>query len=929
VRVLLISSGLAIIYVLTGWLGLKLAVPPGYATAIFLPAGVAVSAMLIAGAASLPGTFLGSLILNLWVGYAIAHQFDPAAAASAVVIALASMLQAVVGGSVLRRAIGEPIRLDNGRDLLRFLLLSPLICLTSGTLSLGGMWALGTIGPLDLPTSWMTWWIGDTLGVLVVLPLTLVLIGEPRRLWRRRAPYVALPMISFFALFVVIFIRLSSWENDQSLLEFRMRSQQLADSAQASLEEQSVFLEQLGSVFSIRGNALRRDDFSMLADKLLQRFSTIQAIEWAPRVEAGDRDRFEMTQAAELPGFKIRERAGTGTLRAAEPRAYFYPVTYLEPLADNEEAIGFDLASDPVRRAAVETAIATGKVTATAPLRLVQEHGQQAGLLLTYGTTGGQNGPGIILIVLRMGTFADYLLAPLRSMMTARFIDAVENYRLFDNLDASPAHQFFQTRFEFGNRRYALRTEPTPLYLAEHRGWQSWVILVAGALSTGLLGAVLLLGSGDADRARRLVEERTHELREANQRLSAEMAERERAQSALLQARRMEAMGQLTGGVAHDFNNLLTVILGNLELLRRHVTGAAGKRLLSGAEHGAERGAQLIRSLLAFARQQTLRPEIVEPNHLISEFSDLMRRALGESIQLRLMLSPSAGRCQIDPAQFQTSLLNLVVNARDAMPGGGVLTIETRTIGPADHETARSGILATATHIEIVVRDTGHGMAPEVMEHAFEPFYTTKDVGGGSGLGLSQVYGFVRQSGGQVEIASQRGAGTEVTISLPLSDSVVEREAADDTALTSEIGMGTETILVVEDDPDVRQLATDLLDGLGYSVLTAADGPEALSILRRGDRIDLLFSDIVVPKGMRGDELARHATALRTDLKVLLTSGYAAELPDGAAPDGAETAAIPLLRKPYRRDELARAIRAVLDGCFGAAAAPTSNSCTS
>ena len=780
-RVLLISSGLAVLYVLTGWLGLKLAVPPGYATAIFLPAGLAVSAMLIVGAASLPGAFLGSLILNLWVGYTIAHWFDPAAAASAVVIALASMLQAVVGGSVLRRSIGCPIRLDNGRDLLRFLLLSPLVCLTSATLSLGGMWALGTIGSPDLPTSWMTWWIGDTLGVLVVLPLTLVLIGEPRQLWRRRAPYVALPMILFFALFVVIFIRLSSWENDQSLLEFRMRSQQLADSAQASLEEQSVFLEQLGSVFSTRDNALRRNDFRILADKLLQRFSTIQAIEWAPRVDAGDRNTFEMAQAAEVPGFKIREQDQSGVLRPAGSGAYFYPVIYLEPLGGNEEALGFDLASDAVRRTAIETAITTGKVTATAPLRLVQEHGRQPGILLTYATTGDQNGPGIILIVLRMGTFTDYLLAPLGWMMTAGFTDAVDNYHLFDNLDASPAQHFFQTEFEFGNRRYALRTEPTSSYLAEHRGWQSWVMLVAGALSTGLLGAVLLLGSGDADRARRLVEERTHELRETNQRLSAEMAERERAESALLQARRMEAIGQLTGGVAHDFNNLLTVILGNLELLRRHVTDAAGKRLLSGAEHGAERGAQLTHSLLAFARQQTLRPEIVEPNHLINEFSDLMRRALGGSIELRLMLSPSAGRCRIDPAQFQTSLLNLVVNARDAMPEGGVLTIESRTIEPNAYE-AGSGTLLTGRHIAIIVRDTGHGMAPEVLEHAIEPFYTTKDVGGGSGLGLSQVYGFVKQSGGHVEIASQPGAGTEVTISLPLSDSLVERAKADGAA---------------------------------------------------------------------------------------------------------------------------------------------------
>jgi hypothetical protein len=451
-RLLLTWSGLAASYAIVGRLGLLLAVPPGYATAIFPPAGIAVSAMLVIGADSLPGTYCGSLLLNAWVGYSIARRFDPARIATALVIAAASVLQAALAGSVLRRAIGYPARFDNGRDLLRFFLLTPAACLTSATLSLSGMWALGEIEPPDLATSWLTWWIGDTLGVLVVLPLMLVFAGEPRPLWRRRAPYVAVPVILFFALFVAIFSRVSNWEKDQSLLEFRMRAQHLTDVVQARLEEQSVFLEQLGSAFLGRRDPLTRQDFRALVGKLLQRFPTIQAVEWAPRVAAAGRAAFEVAQRREIPGSAVRERDAAGAQRSAGPRAYFYPVTYLAPLAGNREAVGYDLASDAKRRAAIEATIASGQTAATAPVRLVQEHGHQAGILLICATSGGPNGPGVVLVVLRMGTFTENLLAPLAAIMTARLVDAAAARPLFDDLRTKTKRPSFAAAFGFGGR---------------------------------------------------------------------------------------------------------------------------------------------------------------------------------------------------------------------------------------------------------------------------------------------------------------------------------------------------------------------------------------------------------------------------------------------------------------------------------------------
>src|SRR5215471_5205612 len=355
-RRLLIYAALPLAYVLAGRLGLFLAVPPGYATAVFLPAGIAVAAMFIAGAATLPVTFLSSVLLNSWIGYSLAHQLDATKVATALVIAFGSTLQAAIGGAVLRRAIGYPTSLDDPRGLLLFLLLSPVFCLASATVSLGGMWALGVVDLGDLTINWVTWWVGDTLGVLVAMPLIVALAGESRALWRIRSRFVVLPMIFCFTLFAVIFMRVSGWENEQSLLEFRMRSQQLADSIKANLQEQAFFLEQLSSVFVSRRLVVDRRDFHDLVQKLLQRFPTIQAVEWAPRVLPGERKSFELAQQADLPGFAIRERDAANQLRPAGDRKEFYPVTYLEPLAGNEGAAGFDLGSDPNRRADIEAA---------------------------------------------------------------------------------------------------------------------------------------------------------------------------------------------------------------------------------------------------------------------------------------------------------------------------------------------------------------------------------------------------------------------------------------------------------------------------------------------------------------------------------------------------------------------------------------------
>jgi PAS domain S-box-containing protein len=359
----------------------------------------------------------------------------------------------------------------------------------------------------------------------------------------------------------------------------------------------------------------------------------------------------------------------------------------------------------------------------------------------------------------------------------------------------------------------------------------------------------------------------------------------------LAQARKMEAVGQLTGGVAHDFNNLLTVVLGNVDIMARKPEDDDRRaRRLDAVRQAAERGRDLTKQLLAFSRRQHLSPVSLNVNVLISEFSPLMRQAVGEAVTLELLLAEEALCAHVDPTQLETALLNLAVNARDAMPEGGQLSIATR--GDRDH-------------VVVEVRDTGVGMRPEVRERVFEPFFTTKEVGKGSGLGLSQVYGFVRQSDGEVKLHSTLGQGTTFTLRLPATAEPAERAEPEPPA-AAVVG-GHERILLVEDDATVLTLTLDMLTGLGYQVVTATNANEALEVLQSGAEIDVLFSDVVMPGGVSGVSLARTARDLRPGLRVLLTSGFVGE---GAV---LETAEFPLLDKPYETRLLAAKLRKLLD----------------
>ncbi len=401
------------------------------------------------------------------------------------------------------------------------------------------------------------------------------------------------------------------------------------------------------------------------------------------------------------------------------------------------------------------------------------------------------------------------------------------------------------------------------------------------------------------------VEERTRQLIETNERLVAESAERRKIEQALHQAQKMELVGQLTGGVAHDFNNLLTVILGALEVLEQEMGGGRLGRLVRSAQRAAGRGAMLTQQLLAFSRKQLLKPQRTDVNRLITEMGDLLRGTLGSKIEICEILSPEAWPSLCDANQLETVLLNLAVNARDAMPHGGTLTIETsNSLLGADHAANHGEPIRPGEYVMIAVTDTGTGIPPGIIDRVFEPFFTTKETGKGTGLGLSQVYGFIKQSGGHVRVYSEVGVGTIVKLYLPRSP---ELQAAESAAKVDDKSPAVSpTVLVVEDDPDVREFAVEVLKGLGYRVLDASDGKAALRVLREDPSIDLLFTDVIMP-GPNGFEVAREARALRPALKVLFTSGYTANaLPLERSFEGR------LIHKPYNPTDLAREIGEML-----------------
>jgi signal transduction histidine kinase/CheY-like chemotaxis protein len=446
----------------------------------------------------------------------------------------------------------------------------------------------------------------------------------------------------------------------------------------------------------------------------------------------------------------------------------------------------------------------------------------------------------------------------------------------------------------------------------------------AQAATQGGLLRIALLGSGvaaivlggvvfrDGRRSLAAAVRASQSLALANASLKAEAESREAAESQVRQIQKMQAIGELTGGIAHDFNNMLAIVVGSLDLAKRRLRSdvAKAETCIDDALEGADRAAQLTARLLAFSRQQPLAPCVLDVNKLVGGMSEMLRRTIGEILQVETVLAGGLWRTSADPAQLENAIVNLCINARDAMPEGGKLTLETTNARLDDAYASAHAEVEPGQYVMISVSDTGTGMAAEVIARAFEPFYTTKGVGRGTGLGLSQVHGFVKQSRGHVSIYSEPGVGSTIKIYLPRNTGAIE--ASEPARGRDELPLGSlgEIILVVEDDERVRHLSVEALRELGYTVVEAGDAAHALSVLALEPRIDLLFTDVVMPV-LDGRRLADRARAARPGLKVLYTTGYTK---NAIVHNGMLDADVALLAKPFTVDQLAHKVRQAIDG---------------
>ncbi len=723
-------------------------------------------------------------------------------------------------------------------------------------------------------------------------------------------------------LLTAIQLRDANHARDASRL--RLEANQAVAALEERLEGHSALLRGVVGLFAASDNVTAAE-FSAYVERLGlgTRYPGVLGIGysvWLPDASVRAELEAEMRGRGQ-PDFRIWPAGG---------RAPYSAIVYLSPARPNVRAFGYDMFSESTRREAMQRAAASGDLALSGPVRLVQEPGarDQPGVLMFLPVTrldarGGAPLKGFVYSPLRAGDL-------LQTVFPAR-PDRLVDISVYDGA-ARPENLLFETAapsstpdilraVPVAGRTWILAIRTRPAFDAGSNGsLVYWTAGLGAAITLALTFAVLMQARAAllAERARMelrevnagledRVQQRTGELANAVAELRDEMARRETAEGQVRQMQKMEAIGQLTGGIAHDFNNMLAIVIGSLDMARRRLTGSEDPRVaryLDNAAEGATRAATLTGRLLAFARRQRLNPEPLDVNDLVGGMTELLRRSLGERVEIETTFAEELWPVRADAAELENALLNLAVNARDAMPDGGRLTVSTSNVNDPVADDPASPL--PGEFVAIRIADTGAGMAPEVIERAFEPFFTTKEVGKGSGLGLSQVYGFVNQSGGAVTIRSAAGEGATVTIYLPRWAGELAPKApalADGPLPRARRG---EAVLVVEDEPEVRRLSVESLRELGYDVTEASDADQALQRLAEAPAADLLFTDIVMP-GMNGVQLAKRAREAKPALKVLYTTGYARDV------SGADSVQAALLPKPFTIAQLAHRVRQALD----------------
>lgn len=758
------------------------------------------------------------------------------------------------------------------------------------------------------------------------------------RLQSRRA-YLALPLAIFIAGVIsslLIFLILQRSEDQKQ----RLRLNNEADVATVAVRQRidaAIALLRGGSGLFVGNLEVTPDEFRVFMRQvdIEANYQGMLGVGFSRRIGA------QSNVAAFEAEMRVAGKAGFTVWPERSPYER-HAIVFQEPdSAQNRLAIGYDMFSDEVRREAMQRASVSGEPAATARVTLVQEidPSKQPGFIIVvpvYGRPVGGNS------LLARGSLRGFIYTPLRAVdflgpAIPQYASRSINVSVFDGeidsdklmFETAPSDPFAELRatrtVDVAGRRWRIVATPSP----QAAGTGRMLPIVAGL--AGVLATLVVAGASyhqarqreRVERTRRSlammnaqleerVRTRTEQLETANRTLRAEIAGREAAEAELRQAQKMEALGRLTGGIAHDFNNMLSVISGGIELaLRRLAKDAEGaRRHLGMAREGVDRAAELTSRLLSFSRQKRLQPKPTALHAIVEDMTEILRRSLGEQIVLETGVEPGLWSVTLDRGEMENALLNLALNARDALPEGGRLSIDCRNVHVADAKLTPVSEIPAGDYVVVAIGDNGVGMDADTLAHVFEPFFTTKDVGKGTGLGLSQVYGFVTDSQGYIDIKSSPGAGTEVALYFPRGREAAQasrRRPADGAAQGARPG---ETILVVEDDDKVRAVTTQALRDLGYTVLEAGSGAAAVDIIRSERRIDLLFSDVVMPM-TTGPKLARLARTVRPRLKVVYATGYASRETLNTDMVGEDA---DVLLKPVRLDDLGSRIRARLDG---------------
>ena len=519
---------LALCYVISGKLALLLALPPGYSTAIFPPAGVAVAAIMIGGAWLLPGVFLGSFVMNVIQGLSAEVGQPLIVWGAAIVIAAASTLQAWAGAEILRRWVKPG--LDSSRDVLLFLLLAPVICLVSASIAIPGLCLLHIMTSDAALANWATWWVGDTIGVVLTAPLVWIWIGSPRDLWWRRRWLLIVPLILSSAVFLALYMKANNWEQEQHRQAFQLKAQQVGDALQYQFEEHERLLQALASVLNQK-KAMTAQEFSSMARGYLDQRPDLKSMSWAPRVTVDERDAFESwARRSVAKDFVIKQLDAAQNWQPAAARPQYYPLTYVEPLAHNEITLGYDKLSDPIGRESLLTAIQSGKPIASAVVKLIQPAGGKNGILLSQVIkldSASTQGPpiGILTMVLQVEPYLRHVIAAADFPYLLVRLEDISNRNapqsIVDQIQKESQDDKYQKTLKLGGRHYQLTLMPNQTYLTSHQGWQSWTALVSGFLLIGLLSAFLLLMSGQRVQIESMVADRTRKLHNREARLNA------------------------------------------------------------------------------------------------------------------------------------------------------------------------------------------------------------------------------------------------------------------------------------------------------------------------------------------------------------------------------------------------------------------------